>query len=154
MHRGERKGPARVTTLCYDMMVLFIYSRWILPLAMAACCLGIVACDKPPPGGLRMYPVGAPELARASVDPTSHIWESAPLTGANLLPFPARAQVLVEHSLGRTPRNIQCYLSFVQMGGSPALAAGDLCRVVGADDQSVTVWNDTNGNFFVRITAQ
>jgi hypothetical protein len=51
------------------------------------------------------------------------------------------------------PTSVFVYLSFVQTGTSPALAAGDLARVVDVDASTVTVWNDTNGSYFARVVV-
>jgi hypothetical protein len=69
------------------------------------------------------------------------------------LPYPPRGQVQVEHSLGRVPTTVFVYLSFMPTGVSPALAAGDLARVVEVDASTVTVWNDTNGSYFARVVV-
>ncbi len=98
-----------------------------------------------------MYNAASAELAGQSVD-SMGVWESAPWN-SRWIPFPGRGQVLVEHSLNRVPRVVQCYLAFVQDGTNPVLAAGDLCRIAHIDEQSVTVWNDTNGQYFLRVVV-
>ncbi len=116
-------------------------------------------CGRPPPGMLFDFPADAPELAQASFDPVSGVWESAPWEGASWLPFPGQVQLRVAHGLGRVPRVVLVYLTFreVPLGGDveapPALAAGDLARVIEVTDTTITVWNDTNGNYFARVVA-
>ncbi len=89
----------------------------------------------------------------ASIDPTSGIWSSAPWAGGGVtwIPFRPHEQVQVEHTLPYTPSVVLTYISFVQTGETPSLAAGDLSRVVDVSGTTVTVWNDTNGSYFVRI---
>jgi hypothetical protein len=129
-----------------------------LAATMSLCAAG-TGCGRAPPGTLFDFPTDAPELALASFDPLSGVWESAPWTGASWLPFPGQVQVRVAHSLGRIPRVVMVYLTFreVPLGGDldapPALAAGDLARVIEVTDTTITVWNDTNGDYFARVVA-
>ncbi|MBN8615425.1 MAG: hypothetical protein J0L92_32820 [Deltaproteobacteria bacterium] len=114
------------------------------------------ACGRPQPNAVVVFTVGSPELAMASIDPETGSWQSAPWAGDGVawLPYPPRGQVQVEHALGRVPTTIMVYLSFAADGSTPALAAGDLARVVDVDASTVTVWNDTNGRYFARVVVQ
>lgn len=124
-------------------------------LVVVVLSLSLVAgCGRPPPGGLIDFPVGAPELAMASVDPLTNTWESMPWTGTPWLPYGPRAQLRVFHGLGRVPRSVHVYLAFDELGSDPAMAAGDLGRVLEVTDTTVTVWNDTSGSYFARIVVQ
>jgi len=115
------------------------------------------ACGRPAPGSVGVVTAASPELAMSGIDPESGTWQSAPWAdGAGMvrwLPYPPRGQVQVEHSLGRVPTTVFVYLSFMPTGVSPALAAGDLARVVEVDASTVTVWNDTNGSYFARVVV-
>jgi hypothetical protein len=117
--------------------------------------LGLGACGRPQPNAVVVFTVGSPELAMASIDPETGSWQSAPWAGEGVtwLPYPPRGQVQVEHALGRVPTTIMVYLSFAADGSTPALAAGDLARVVDVDASTVTVWNDTNGSYFARVVV-
>lgn len=103
-----------------------------------------------------VYPATAPELSMAGVDPESGSWQSAPWDPGTVgwIPYPPRAQIQLEHGLGRVPPLVVVYLSFERSGASPALAAGDLARVVDVDASTVTIWNDTNGSYFVRVVLR
>lgn len=116
--------------------------------------VGLGACGRPQPDVLVIYPVDAPELAMASTDPETGSWQSAPWSGIDWIPYPPRGQIQVEHALGRVPTTVMIYLSFDPDGSTPALAAGDLARVVDVDASTVTVWNDTNGRYFARVVVQ
>ncbi len=118
-----------------------------------ALALTLTACGLPT-GDDFFYSSDAPELANASVSPEG-VWESAPWPGPGVtwLPFPGRATVEVEHGLGRVPRVVLAYISFVEDGGQSALAAGDLSRVITIDASTIAVRNDTNAQFFVRFVA-
>lgn len=119
-------------------------------------------CGRPPPGMVTRYEAGSPELAMSSFDPLTNVWQSAPWEGAAWIPYPGRATIQVSHTLGRVPRQVLVYLAFQEIpfdagpgpgegDTPPALAAGDLARVVDVTATTVTVWNDTNGAFFARI---
>lgn len=127
-------------------------AAWALALGLATTAGG---CQLPPPGELAIYPADAPELARASVDPETGSWQSAPWASGDVewLPYPPQGRLQLEHGLGRTPTSVLVYLSFEPSGASPALAAGDMARVLHADGSSVTVWNATNGSYFARVVV-
>ncbi len=128
-------------------------------LVRSAAALGMAmlvpACGLPAPGGVVVFAAGSPELAMASIDPESGSWESAPWSPGEMgwIPYPPRGQIQLEHGLGRVPRTVLVYLSFERTGTSPGLAAGDLARLVDADETTVTVWNATNGTYFARVVA-
>jgi hypothetical protein len=48
---------------------------------------------------------------------------------------------------------VLAYLSFDPEGASAALAAGDLATVVAVSESTVTLRNDTNSEFFLRVVA-
>ncbi|MBX7192651.1 MAG: hypothetical protein K1X94_11365 [Sandaracinaceae bacterium] len=118
----------------------------------------LAACGKPTPGEIVVFTASSPELAMASVDPETGSWQSAPWgdTAGTVtwLPYPPRGQIQIEHGLGRVPSTVLVYLSFDEHGSSPALAAGDLARVLEVDATTVTLWNATNGSYFARVVVQ
>lgn len=125
--------------------------RWIalvssIVLALPACAL--------PTGDMVVYTADSPELANASVSPEG-VWESVPWSGQDTpwLPFPPRITAELEHTLGREPRVVLVYLAFDPEATEPALAAGDLARVVEVTETTVTVHNDTSGSYFFRVVA-
>lgn len=105
-----------------------------------------------PTGDTVRYSVGDPELESASVS-AEGVWESAPLEGVPWIPFTGRLTVELEHTLGHRPRIIQVYLAFDVDGTDPGLAAGDLARIVQADEEIVAILNDTNAEYFMRVVA-
>ena len=99
-----------------------------------------------------------------TVDDPARSWESSPWwdgssmdcrvpESAAWIPYRPTSQVLIEHDLGRVPTGVLVYLSFTACGQNPALAAGDLARIASVDDRQVTIWNDTNGSYFVRVVV-
>lgn len=81
-------------------------------------------------------------------------WESSAWTGGTWLDYPGRITLRLEHGLGREPSSVLVYLAFDAAGQGPALAAGDLSRVVSVDAQYITVRNDTEGDYFARVVAE
>jgi hypothetical protein len=126
--------------------------------AMLAWGAAITACGKPPPGNLDVLTPDDSRLAMAvsDRDPMTgavRSWASAPWAGGEWIRYPGRIQLDVSHGLGRVPNVVLVYLSFAPDGRNPALAAGDLARIVEADETHVVVWNDTNGSYFARIVV-
>jgi hypothetical protein len=123
----------------------------LVPLALiltplAACAL--------PTGETAVYTADSPELAHASVSPDG-VWESVPWAGqdAPWLEVGSRLTVELEHTLGFEPRVVLVYLAFDPEATDPALAAGDLARVVEVTDTTVAVKNDTNATYYFRVVA-
>ena len=119
--------------------------------ALALLTLSLAACGLPTSDTF-VYEADAPEPANASV--VEGKWQSAPPFGADWLPYPPRATLEVAHGLGRTPVNLDVWLSFEESGAEPAKAAGDLARWIDADDATVTVRNETSAMFFARIIVE
>jgi hypothetical protein len=118
----------------------------VLPLVAIGCGL--------PEGNLVVYTADSPELANASVNEAG-VWESVPWKGQNApwIEFGPRLTVELEHTLGYEPRVVLVYLAFDPEGTDPALAAGDLARVVEVTDTTVSVKNDTNATYYIRVVA-
>jgi hypothetical protein len=138
-------------------MIRPLFSRTLALVALSTLLVLVApACGRPAPGGVVVFTASAPELAMASVDPESGSWESAPWApgATGWLPYPPRGQIQLEHALGRAPRVVLVYISFERSGTTPALAAGDLARVVDVDESTVTIWNDTNGSYFARVVLR
>jgi hypothetical protein len=139
--------------------------------------LALSSCGRPGLGDLTVYTSADPELAGAAID-DGGVWSSSPWAcsastteaacmavagcsfattctndGLAWIPYRPHEQVQVAHSLTYTPALVMTYISFVSTGETPSLAAGDLTRIVEVDDATITVWNDTNGSYFVRVVA-
>lgn len=116
----------------------------------------LASCGLPGAGELIVYTSASPELARASIDPETGSWQSAPWAadGVTWLPYPGQGRLQLEHGLGRVPTTVLVYLSFDRSGASPGLASGDLAHLIDADATTVTLRNATNGNYFARVVAQ
>jgi hypothetical protein len=118
----------------------------LLLTSLAACAL--------PTGETEVYTADSEELAHASVS-ADGVWESVPWEGQDTpwLEVGSRITVELEHTLGAEPRVVLVYLAFDPEATDPALAAGDLARVVDVTDTTVAVKNDTNATYFVRVVA-
>lgn len=136
--------------------------RALGPLLVAlACALSLLpACDAPDPSAddVDVIPPSDPRLAMAvaDIDATSgevRSWATAPLDaeGDEWIAFPGNIQLDISHGLGRTPNGVLVYLAFTPDGEFPALAAGDLARIIEVDETHVVVANGTNGNYFARV---
>ncbi len=125
----------------------------IRSIALAA-SLALVASCGVPMDELYVYTADSPELANASVSPEG-VWESAPWSGqdAPWILYPPRATIELEHTLGREPTTVLVYLAFDEEATAPALAAGDLARIVEVTDTTITIHNDTSGSYFFRVVA-
>lgn len=121
--------------------------RAIVALALLAAGCGL------PTGETLVFDAASPELANASVDPITGVWESSPWDGADWVPYPPQATVVLEHGLGRVPRDVWVYISFFEDGAESSLASGDLARYVDRDDSTLTIRNGTEVELFVRVTA-
>lgn len=130
----------------------------LLVVLAAAVSVLVCGCGKPGPG----TPIelnGDPAMGDLSTELamsglSGDGWQSAPWTGAPWIAYSPRAQIRITHPLGRTPRTVLVYLSFVEEGTTPALAAGDLARVLTVTSSEITIWNDTNGTYFARVVIE
>lgn len=122
-------------------------------LSLALMMTTLSACALPT-GDTLVYTADSPELASASVS-AEGVWESAPWMGqeAPWIELGPRVTVELEHTLGHEPRAVLVYLAFDPEATDPALAAGDLARVVEVTDTTVAVKNDTNAIYYVRVVA-
>ncbi len=122
--------------------------------ASIACALALAStsCSKPGPRGVVDYTLDG-SLPTAMIDPSPDTWESSAWSGPDVrwIPYGPRAQIRLEHDLGRVPAGVITYISFYPDGQTPSQAAGDLARVVEVTDTHVTVWNDTDGSYYARV---
>lgn len=90
------------------------------------------------------------ELPHAIRGATNASWESSGWKG-NWVAYPKRTQLTLEHGMRRVPSLMQAYLAFDQEGTDAALAAGDLLRIVEMTDTTVTVLNNGDADYFIRV---
>jgi hypothetical protein len=129
-----------------------------------ALMVALAGCAKEAPGDVERYaqgdprimPVveggsdgGAPDGAVVRVES----WATGAWDGA-WMPYPAHAQLDIDHGLGRVPQIVAVYLSFWPDGSTPAQAAGDLARLIEVDERHVVVWNDTNTLYYARVVLK
>lgn len=100
--------------------------------------------------------VEAADLACADFDPTLDTWETAGWFGdtCDWLTFTPRTTFEIAHPLGRAPKSILLYIAFSADGASATLASGDAGLIVGATSESLTVRNNTDQRFFLRVVAR
>lgn len=88
------------------------------------------------------------------------VWESAPwpTTGAaatcEWINFDGRQTYIIEHNRGAVPLLVAPYLSFHPNGDSSVPSAGDMTRIIAVDENTVTLRNNTNENFFLKLVLQ
>lgn len=129
-------------------------ARASLSLCMLAISLAATACQGDGQGLTLAFTESDPELAGASVD-AAGVWESAPWDDDRFpwLPYPGLATLRLQHSLARVPRSVLVYIAFASDGAAPALAAGELARVLEVSPDSITIRNDTQSELFARVIA-
>lgn len=97
------------------------------------------------------------DLEHASV--VNGLWQSAEWD-TPWLSFPAKQAVTVEHELGVAPRLVQVYVSFSSdqcdrdVDTTALLASGNLARISNVNASSVTVRNDTQEAYCLRLVLQ
>lgn len=96
------------------------------------------------------------DLPCADYDPTLEEWESAGWFGdtCDWIEFTPRTSFEVAHPLGRVPKSVLIYISFNPDGASSTLASGDTGLIVGATSETVTVRNNTEQRFYLRLVAR
>lgn len=117
-----------------------------LPLALSGC--GEAEAQTP-------ERVTAADLPCADFDPTLDEWESAGWFGdtCDWIEFSPRTSFEVDHPLGRVPKAVLMYISFTPDGASSTLASGDSGLIVGATSATVTLRNNTEQRFYLRVVA-
>lgn len=100
--------------------------------------------------------VHAADLACADAAPDADgSWQSAPLpplaSGCSWLQFDGTTTYVIDHPLGRAPRDVGIYLSFDESGAPASLAAGDEALIQALDDTTLTLRNATHQRFFARV---
>ncbi|MCB9658610.1 MAG: hypothetical protein R3B40_29015 [Polyangiales bacterium] len=135
--------PSRrqLATLCALPCVLLLLSH-----ALAGC--GDAAAQT-------TVQVDAADLACADFDPTLEAWESAGWAGDTCawITFSPRTTFEIAHPLGRVPKAVLVYIAFSESGASATLASGDAGLILGATTETVTVRNNTDQRFFLRVVA-
>lgn len=87
-------------------------------------------------------------------------WQSAPWQNAEWTGLPGKTKVRLEHSLGRVPDSVEVYLSFEKDDSdregtrSSFPAAGDMARIIEVTDSTVTIKNNTDQEFCLRVVLE
>lgn len=111
--------------------------------------LPLTACQDAA-GNVRV--VGEADLP-ASHGVTGAQWQSGGIND-EWMGYPAQTALELGHSLGREPVSVLVYVAFDAGGQDGALAAGDIARIAEVSDDTVTIRNGTNQDFFARIVLQ
>ncbi len=100
--------------------------------------------------------VDAADLPCADFDPTLDEWETAGWFGdtCEWIEFSPTTSYAIEHPLGRVPKSVLIYISFTANGASATLASGDSGLIVGATAERITVRNNTQQRFYMRVVAR
>ncbi|MBK6810026.1 MAG: hypothetical protein IPG81_14220 [Sandaracinaceae bacterium] len=134
--------PRRLASLLLPLVLVAA-----LPLVLSGC--GEAEAQMP-------EQVSAADLPCADYDPTLEEWESAGWFGdtCDWVEFTPSTSFEVEHPLGRIPKSVLIYISFTPNGASSTLASGDSGLIVGATAETVTVRNNTEQRFYLRVVAR
>ncbi len=81
-------------------------------------------------------------------------WQSVDWLGDPWLRYPGRATLIMEHELGRMPSSVLVYLSFSPDGSAAALTAGSTAQIESVDERFVTITNNTDADFFIRVVVR
>ena len=128
--------------------------------ALAASCallgLGLAASGCADASAQSVVEVHTADLACADAAPDADgSWQSAPLpplaSGCTWLRFDGTTSYVIDHPLGRAPREVAVYLSFDESGAPASLAAGDEALIQAVDDTTLTLRNATHQRFFARV---
>ena len=97
-------------------------------------------------------PVSDADLPCQSVDAVG-VWESVPADDADCswMFYAANTTYVFSHPLGREPRAVLPYISFVSSGTGATLATGDVAVLQGQSESSVILTNGQNQNFWIRL---
>jgi hypothetical protein len=100
--------------------------------------------------------VTAADLPCADFDPTLDEWETAGWFGDTCawIEFSGSTSYQIEHPLGRVPKSVLLYIAFDATGASATLASGDAGLIVGATAETITVRNNTQQRFYLRVVAR
>lgn len=144
-------------------IVACFYQRWQRRVGDALCaalfCIVALGCSARA-AERREVRVGDPLLADAEYDEDRGLWSSAPLSGGRWIPIGASGTVVVEHDLGHQPLGVQVYLSFTADDSDADTprrfmpAAGNQAQVVRATDEVVEIFNNSAGEFYLRLLLQ
>lgn len=108
---------------------------------------------------LREVPSDDPLLSEATTDDLG-AWTSAPTTRAAWIPYVGRGSVQVAHGLGRVPTSVEAYLSGdsddsdAERPRSSFLGAGNIVTITDVDADTVTLKNNTPGDFYLRLVVR
>ncbi len=72
------------------------------------------------------------------------------------LNFNGGAQFRIFHKLGACPMHVEGWVSFSETGikgGNEARPAGNMFEVLAVDDETITVRNDSCGDYWLRVVA-
>jgi len=125
-----------------------------LSLTLALLCAGAPGCADA--AAQDVVSVHAADLACADAAPEADgSWQTASLpplaTGCTWLRFDGTTTYVIDHPLGRTPRDVEIFLSFDESGAPASLAAGDEALILAAEADTVTLRNATHQAFFARV---
>lgn len=124
-----------------------------LALVLVLAPFALSACGEA--GAQTIIRVEATDLACADHDVALDVWESAGWPGTcDWLLFDGGATLEVEHPLGRVPKLVLIYIAFEADGQNATVGHGDSGIIEGASDTTITVRNDTQQRFYVRLVAQ
>ena len=127
--------------------------RFYAPLAFFCLSFGLSACQHVE---IRERRVDPAELPCASLQ-AKGTWQSAPWfdaatqAGCPWVEYQGLRALTFDHSLGSVPAAVLVYVSFDRNGKGAVLAAGDMAKVIAANETEVSVENRTKQGLFARF---
>lgn len=121
---------------------------------VASCVLASAGCSQFGPACDTSDEGNKPDIYQGGTV-SNETYMSSPWTG-KLLRFEGGKRYVLEHKMGCTPRSVQMYESFQEMGlGSGTLApcAGNMCELQRVDQIGIHVKNDTCSDFYLLVVA-
>ncbi len=124
--------------------------RCLVPVLLCCVALSMLGCDA---RAAERYSLGSENLPNAKFleDGT---WETSSWFDEPWLRYPGSAEIEVAHPLGRVPAIVVVYISFSENGEDSALASGDLARLEGISQSSVTFENGTEQDYYARLVLR
>ncbi|MBN2196636.1 MAG: hypothetical protein JW751_27740 [Polyangiaceae bacterium] len=117
---------------------------WPLAAAGTLVSLGLAGCDCDKERGDRIVWLDGTT--------SGNVYESSPIHGP-WLDFPGGRRYRLVHDLGRTPTDLQAFLSSDEDGDELTPSVGNTTLFEGVTDAYVDIHNDSCPDFYLRVVA-
>jgi len=124
--------------------------------ALAALAAAVAGCETFQPSICDRSAEGNPSVAYKGGTTMDGVYMTSPWDG-ELLNFPGGMHYELFHGLGTAPRWVSSYLSFAEYGtldgGSLGQAAGNQVVILGMDETSIRLANDSCADYWLLVAA-